>query len=393
MKRILASIFVLLFTHVAAGQDIYSPVLQQIEKNSTTLAALKKQASANKLGNHTGIAPANPEVEFGHAWGRPSDMGTRMELSVKQAFDFPTVYLQKRRVAHFQDMHVDYTYLSQRIDLLLRAKNICIELVYYNALRDVYGEQYGNAKQILQAYEKMQQQGTIGMLEYNKAVLNFTDIDAELKRIDLERSRLLSELQQLNGGMAVPFTAMSYPIELLPNDFDDWYANAETALPLGILMQSAWDISNLQVDLARAESLPKFHIGYTGEFSAEENFQGVSVGITIPLWESKNRVKQAKAEAQAAESMLEDTSIQLYNQYRNLYEQARLLQESALRYRAVLNNNNNAELLFKAFNNGEISLLDYLLEMEYYYNTYDKCLQTERDLALVLASLHAHELL
>ncbi len=392
MKKVITSIVLCLVAAAAIGQDIYTPVLQQIAENSLTLAAIKKQGDAHKLGNHTGIAPENPEVEFGRAWGRPSDMGTRMEVSVKQAFDFPTVYRHKQRVAHVQDMHIDYTYRSQFVELMLRAKNICIELVYYNALREVYSKQYDNAKQILQAYEKMQQQGTSGVLECNKAVLNYTDIDAELKRIDLERNRLLIELQQLNGGKPLEFSVKTYPATLLPADFENWYANAATALPVAQLLQSECDLSNLRVDLARAESLPKFAVGYTGEFSGEEKFQGISVGITIPLWENKNRVKQAKAEAAAAESLVIDADMQLHNQYRNLYDQASLLQESALQYRAVLKDNDNAELLFKAFNAGELSLLDYLLEMEYYYSAYDKCLQTERDLALVQAALHAHEL-
>ncbi len=40
----------------------------------------------------------------------------------------------------------------------------------------------------------------------------------------------------------------------------------------------------------------------------------------------------------------------------------------------------------------ESFLLDYLLELEYYFNSYEKLMQTQRDLRLALAELYAYEL-
>ena len=68
------------------------------------------------------------------------------------------------------------------------------------------------------------------------------------------------------------------------------------------------------------------------------------------------------------------------------------LQVSVRGYADALKNNANDELLNKAYSLGEISLMDYLHEMEYYYIAYDKLLQTERDLELALAELTAFRL-
>ena len=67
-KKLLSIVAVWLVALSASGQDIYLPVLQQIEQNSTTLNALKEQLEAQKIGNKTGLTPANPEVEFGYLW-------------------------------------------------------------------------------------------------------------------------------------------------------------------------------------------------------------------------------------------------------------------------------------------------------------------------------------
>ena len=75
-----------------------------------------------------------------------------------------------------------------------------------------------------------------------------------------------------------------------------------------------------------------------------------------------------------------------------LFEQCRELAGNISRYESVFEKNSNDELLYRAFTGGELSLLDYLLELEYYFNSYEKLMQTQRDLRLALAELYAYEL-
>jgi outer membrane protein TolC len=123
-----------------------------------------------------------------------------------------------------------------------------------------------------------------------------------------------------------------------------------------------------------------------------EHFQGVTVGVSIPLWENKNRIRQAKAQTQAAESMLEDSKIQFFNRLQSLYLKAAALQQSAQKLRQSLTENSNEPFLQKALGAGEISLLNYLLEIEFYYNAVNKVLEVERDFELATAELWAVEM-
>ncbi len=68
------------------------------------------------------------------------------------------------------------------------------------------------------------------------------------------------------------------------------------------------------------------------------------------------------------------------------------MQKNARRIRQSLENNNNEPLLKKALDAGEISLLNYLLEIEYYYNAVNKALEAERDFELAVAELQAVEM-
>ncbi|MCH5308294.1 MAG: TolC family protein [Prevotella sp.] len=377
---------------LATSKDVYTPILKTIEQNSLTLDALKKQAEARKTGNRTGLTPANPEVEFGYLWGNPVAIGNRKDISVRQTFDFPTVYAQRSKLADAQDDNAEYEYRAQRADLLLAAKRTCIELVYYNALSALYAEQTENARQIMNAVEKMRQAGEANILEYNKAVLNHTNISGELNRTNLERRRLLAELTRMNGGQPIVFDCASYGSHALPADFDSWYAEAEANAPALHYLKAQAEASNRQVSLTKASTLPKFSVGYMGEFVTGEKFQGITVGMSIPLWENKNKVRQAEAEARTAVQLAEDARMQYYNRLKSLYAEIAGLQENVRQYDAVLQQNDNARLLLKAYQSGEISLLEYLLEMEYHFTALDKRLQAERDLELALAELNAYQL-
>ena len=54
--------------------------------------------------------------------------------------------------------------------------------------------------------------------------------------------------------------------------------------------------------------------------------------------------------------------------------------------------NSSDKLLLKAFEKGELSLLEYLLEMEYFYECFQKQAAAERDLAHLLVELTAYTL-
>jgi hypothetical protein len=59
---------------------------------------------------------------------------------------------------------------------------------------------------------------------------------------------------------------------------------------------------------------------------------------------------------------------------------------------ALLAQHNAAELLYYAFEGGELTLLQYLMESDYFFEAYDLRLQTLRDLHLVTAEMNAWQL-
>ena len=392
MRTIIITMLVLFAGITLNAQNNINPVLSSIEENNTTLKALREQVEADKLQNKTGIFLDDPEVGFNYLWGNPSNIGNRTDFSVWQTFDIPTITGMKSRLANGRNNLVEWQYKADRMNILLEAKQYCIELIYYNSLLKELYLRLEHAETIAKGYKDRMDRGDVSILEYNKVNLNLSTIQGEISRMEVERDALLAQLKRLNGGIDVVFNDADYGSRELPLNFNDWYVQAEDKNPVLAYVRNEIEVSQKQVSLSKAMNLPKFTAGYMSEKVVGQRYQGVSLGISIPLWSNKNQVKQAKASVAAAQSREADTKQQFFSQLQIQYSKAMGLKTTADKYRKSLANVNNTILLKKALDAGEISLLDYMVEMGLYYDNVNQTLAAERDYQLAFAELAAVEL-
>ncbi len=392
MKQLIISVFTLLVSLSLHAQQDINAVLASIEENNTTLQASRETMEAQKLANRTGIYLSNPEVEFGYLWGDPATIGKRTDFSVTQSFDLATLTGRKSSVANEQNVLAEWEYKMERMNILLEAKRYCIDLIYYNALLQELDLRLKHAETIAAGYEERLKRGDVSLLEYNKARLNLSSAQGEISRVEVERSSLLEQLKRLNGGEAISVESAEFEPLLLPPRFDDWYLSAEEQSPALAYIRQQVAIEKQQVALSKAMNLPTLTAGYLSEKVVGETYQGFTVGVSIPLWENKNQVKQARAAVKAAESRVEDGKQQFYSGLQLLYNRTAGLKTTAENYRQSLEMANSSELLKKALDAGEMSLLEYVLEMGLYYDTVNRALEAERDYQLAYAELSAVEL-
>ena len=390
--KILIIISTILVSIPLIAQNNINSVLDSIEANNTTLKSLRLTADAQKLGNKTSIYFDNPEVEFNYLWGKPGNIGSRTDINIKQTFDIPTISGMKSRVANGQNTLIEFQYKADRMNILLEAKQYCIDLVYFNALKRELDVRLQHAETIAKGYKDRLDRGDANRLEYNKIQLNLAYVLGELSRVEVERNALLSQLRRLNGGVDIALDEDQFVQAQLPLNFNDWYAEAEQKNPVLAYIKQEIEVGKSQVSLSKASNWPTFSTGYMSEKVVGQQYQGFTVGISIPLWENKNRVKQAKVAVSAAESREADRKQQFYSQLQSLYNRANGLKVIAEKYRQSLANVNNTDLLKKALDTGEISLLDYIVEIGLYYTTVNQALEAERDYQKAIAELSAVEL-
>ena len=116
-------------------------------------------------------------------------------------------------------------------------------------------------------------------------------------------------------------------------------------------------------------------------------YQGVTLGVNVPLWSAGKKVKQAKAEAAAAEAMHKATIENLKSELASDYAMTKGLVKAANDSRAALSESDNTANLQKACKAGEMSTLEYLISLTAYYDAVEKMLSSEREAQKAYARL------
>ena len=116
------------------------------------------------------------------------------------------------------------------------------------------------------------------------------------------------------------------------------------------------------------------------------------MGVNIPLWSNTNKVKQSRAKIAAAESRKAAAEQQFYFDLLVQYNRAASLKENSELMRASLSETDSRDYLLTAQSRGEISMIEYLVETDQYYEALEQTLAAERDYHQALAQLNAVEL-
>jgi len=392
MKQIIIiTLACFLFTFELVAQTSIEQVIQEVEQNNTTLIALKRKVDAETIGNKTDLFLPNPEVEFNYLFGTPSEIGNRTDIRVTQGFDFPTVYSRKSDISNLKNEQVLLEYERQKKEFFLYTRQVCNQLVYINALLKEYSERIENARRMVSLFQTKFETGEANILDYNKAKLGLLDLTKKAESLQVNREEQLAELKRLNGGKMIDFQIADFPSIIIPEDFGNWYAQAEQKNPVLAWLKLETEVNRQNEKLNSALALPKFQAGYMSEGIVGEHLQGITVGVSVPLWESKNKVKEARALTEVSQAVEQDNKLRFYNSLKALHAKALQLQNSLNDYRKELDDCNNTRLAAKALEAGEISMIDYLMELTVYYESFNNMIEIQRNLHQTLAELKRYE--
>jgi outer membrane protein, heavy metal efflux system len=391
-KIIFLKFFLLVFFAVARGQSSTENVLAEIRKNNKTIVATTQYWEAQKLLYRTGTTPYNPSVEYDYLKGSPAGAGNQTEFNVSQAFDFPSVYLKKNQLAKQQASLAEHKLTAARQDILLEAKKTCIQLVYHNKLQLRLTQQKINVEKLYAAFTTKLEKGDGNILDVNKARLQLIGINREYMDNISAINQLNQKLTELNGGIAISLADTVYPILPAIPPFEQLEKEYESNDPLRKDLEQAKVIAGKQVELSRALSFPKMEVGYHYQGISGQEYSGIHTGISVPLWENRNAVKQKKAQLLFAELELQAHVNEHYYHIRHIYEKYTNLKTALGDYESSLLTLNSGALLEKALSLGHISTLEYFMETGFYYDAFNSYLRTEREYYETVAELYKYQL-
>ena len=381
MKRIIIiSLVLLILTSGVQAQNGIDQVLRNIETNNKGLQANAQLIASQKLEAKTENNLADPTLSYAHLWGAKDKSETIGELVISQSFDFPSLYITRNKLNRLKSEAFDSQADIFRQDMLLQAKEICLDIIMLRQQKQILEERLRNAEELSKMYAKRLQTGDANALETNK-------INLELLNVRTEAS-----LNALNGNIPVVFEETKYPTAPLPADYQilksEVMASDRTLMAIG----NESLVAHKQISVNKSQWLPKLELGYRRNTETGAPFNGVVVGLSFPLFENRNKVKVAKAQALNIDLQKQDATFQVESELTQLYREAKSLHTSMEEYQKTFQSQQDLKLLKQALTGGQISMIEYFVEVSVLYQSHLNYLQLENQYQKAMARIYKSNL-
>lgn len=376
----------------AQSQYTIESVLVSIEANNKTLKAGKRYLEAMRLEHRTGLNLSNPVVDVEFMRGSPAIAGDQTDITLIQSIDFPTVYGKRRSIANGMIEHDEIEWNATRQRILLQAKLVGIELTYQNKMGMELRTRLESAQRGLAGQNRLMAAGEGTILDQMKARLHLIEVQTKVAENESAIHGLNQTLIELNGGIPIALLDVKYPtLPTLP-DVETLEAEIEANDPHLDALTQRVDIGRMETDLQKSMSLPKFEVGYRYQGFLGQDFHGIHLGMSIPLWENRNKIRARQAHVTLRDQQLDEYLTQHTSEIMAKYGKQEQLRRLLSEYEALFASMNHGELLAKALSLGEISVIDYYRELTVLYESIDTYFATEKEVQITIAELNRHKL-
>lgn len=391
MKRYLIATIVAFSTYSIALADNIGDVLKQVASNNLTLQALAHDNQADVLDIKASNSIGGPSVEYSPFFTKGYSGVAESELVVSQEIDFPTKYAARNKQAKMQNIVGEQLLIKQRRDILLQAQLLCIDLIRLNQTLSMLHERLANSETLLQMYQKRMDAGDANALELNKVKLDCMEVRTLVNEAQGERTSLLQQLRQLNGGKPIDVIDTVLPEYPQITNFESYRAFALASDADVAVAQTALRAADMNLKLQKNEWLPNISFGYRRNTEQGEGINGFLVGVSFPLYSNSNNVKAARQRRESAELQVMQAQNEAEATLRTNYEQLQGLQQ-VIDHSDVKLLQESLTLFAKALQHGEITALVYYVEINSIYEKLQRHIDLHCQSVKLLAELHKAEL-
>ena len=372
------------------AQQIES-VLQQIEQNNKELQAQQQLTNAAKMEVRTLNNLEDLSVSYSPFFGEGIDGVASSEMVVSMGFDFPTLYVSRHQAGNLQHAYLDHQQQAVRRDILLQAKNLCLELVRLNQEHDLLVERSKNAQELLDLFEKRLEEGDANALDVNKIKMERMNVQTEVARNNAAHRTALQQLMAMNANLPLEFSAMSYPKVEVIRDYSQLY-NEVMATDVSLqAATAAVRAAEKNVSVSRQQWIPKMELGYRRNTSLNEKFNGVLIGGSIPLFSNRKKVKIARAQAISSQLTLENARMQVEASVQSQFNEIQQLREAMEAYDVALMHE-TLDMLNEAVTSGHLSVIAYYVEADNVYKNLAAYMEVENQYQKVMAEVYKNRL-
>ena len=391
MNRYIFTILGLCFYFHVGAQDDINNILRQVESNNPELKANKEFLRAEIWQTKGTNNLANPSVSYTHTWDSKNGNETEKEIEISQSFEFPTAYISRRNANKKSINALEYSFQEQRQNILLQAKETCLDIIMLNQQSELLKERMKYANELFAAYNRMLNAGDASSLEVNKIKLELLNLQTELTINSSALKTKLAELTLLNGNQPISLVKSEYENEDLPTYelIRDEVVGNNNQLKSS---QNEYDAAVKQIAVNRAGWMPNLELGYKHNTGIGMRSNGLMVGISIPIFNNRGKVSSAKANALGKSYAYDMVKLSIESQVYQAYQEASLMKGQIDAYSNALDVDNMLGLLKQALEGGELSVTAYFIEVATAYQSLENYTTIQNIYHKQLAKIYKHRL-
>lgn len=352
-------------------------------KTDEALANAEKNAleSTNNL--------SDPELDFTHQWGQKG-IGNKWSIGISQSFEWPGVYSAKKDLIRSRQKVLDRSQNAKTHSLRLEIYKLVLENIYLKKKESLRRSQLMRIDSLICVYQKGVNEGEISILDLNKLKIERVNTQRLLTESLNSLNENFETLTGLNGGkncrnildgidnfpQGVLLSMESYITAAMHNDPNIQYNTS---------------MSNLLKDEGKTlgrSFIPSFSLGYSHDYELGEHFNGISLGLTIPVFSNRHRKQEIEHKKIANLLEISDRETEIRTSVRKLYSLVSSLDNELENYGDALFDVNNFRLLDIALAAGHISLIEYLTQTGYFRDAAEGYIDMDYQRAVAFAELN-----
>lgn len=375
-------------TAIAQTKDKFSDIVSEIEANNLVVSVSKQSINSEKADLSTINNLSDPELEFSHQWGQKG-IGNKWGIGISQSFEWPGVYQSRKKRISSEQMALEQIHRETIRKIRFEIRCSLIDIAYYKQLITITQSQMNRIDSLYSLYLKGVSLGEISKLDINKLKIERISTSRQLNEAENAFKECVAKIVELNGGKDCSDIVSN--ISDFPNDellsIDYYKSKSLLDDPTSAYRSYLSDAIKYQEQELKRSNIPGFSVGYNHDYELGEHFNGVSIGLTLPLFSNRHKTTTIEQRKLLLESEQIEAENSLKSTIETAYDQVLNLDREIGQYNSVLKDSDNIRLLDIALNSGHITLIEYLLEINFFIDAHKQLLEINRQRAVNMCKL------
>lgn len=385
--RSILSIAILLCCAFIAKADSLDETALKILANSPEYKSEAYSLETLSKSMQTEANLPDPQLD-GEFLAAPPGETNRWGAELSWGVEWPGVYKARNEAAQMKTMAAQKSIDADRLNRLTEIKQLLLDYVAQQKKLQLLEHLAEDNDSIYTLASVAAKGGEMTLLDLNKVRLENANIRASKAGIYNERTQTLVQLAAIYGGDVAPLLSSmkcEFPDIILPSS--DEISRMAATVPDVASAKADADAARQDKKVVAMESLPSLSVGYKHAFEDGAHFNGATLGVSIPIFSSRNKKAAAEAAISEAEYKADAAKTIAQAEITETVKRIALMKAQIDEIKPLLNETEHHELLLKAYKGGAITLIDYLTERNYFTTAALELLSLQHSAASALISL------